>query len=95
MTKEEWDRECDAARPKVKRQKGGVVGGTQTSTWPMKCLGMAVHPSLRQEAVDDAKAKGVPTDFTLGGRPIYTDAAHRDRYLKAYGRHDNNGGYRN
>ena len=54
---------------------------------------MAVHPSQVAEAEADAKAKGVPTSFLGDGRPVFTSRGHRREYLKAYGVHDNQGGY--
>lgn len=54
----------------------------------------AVHPSQVAEAHADARAKGVPTEFTKGGRPIFRDQAHRAAYCKAYGYRDRNGSYR-
>lgn len=54
---------------------------------------LAVHPRQVQEATENAKAKGVPTDFLPDGRPILTSRSHRKAYLRAYGFHDNNGGY--
>lgn len=54
---------------------------------------LAVHPKQVGDAVADAKAKGVPTDFLPDGRPILTSRSHRKAYLKAYGFHDRRGGY--
>lgn len=61
--------------------------------WPMPSDALAVHPSRIEEAMEDAKKKGVPTTFDAEGRAILTDRGHRKKYLKAYGYHDNHGGY--
>lgn len=81
----------DAAFPPVKTEEGdsaGLVG------WkPIISDALAVHPKQVEEAIADAKAKGVPTDFQPDGRPILTSRSHRKAYNKAYGFHDRQGGY--
>jgi hypothetical protein len=55
---------------------------------------LAVHPKQIKRAEEDARARGVPTEFEPeSGRPQFRDRDHRRRYMKAYGVHDNNGGY--
>ncbi len=61
--------------------------------WPLKSDALGVHPRKVGEAHADARAKGVPTDFTPGGRPIFRDRNHRRQYLRAYGYYDRNAGY--
>ena len=85
VSKEEFDR----AFP----DKEGVPGMEYAWDRPLLSDALAVHPSQIEEAREDAKQKGVPTDFTPDGRPILTSRAHRKRYLKAYGFHDKQGGY--
>lgn len=58
--------------------------------YPIKSDALAVHPSQREEAMEDARKRGVPTEFLRDGRPVLRDAAHRRAYLKAYGYHDRN-----
>lgn len=58
--------------------------------YPIKSVALAVHSSQVGEAQADAVKKGVPTEFTPGGRPILRDASHRRKYLKAYGFVDRN-----
>jgi len=41
----------------------------------------------------DDRRKGVPTDYTRDGCPIFTSRAHRKRYCEAHGYFDRNGGY--
>jgi len=64
------------------------VGVPAPGGWPMTCVASGVHPAdagkLRQHLAD----KGVPTDVTRDGDPVYRDAAHRRRALKARGMFD-------
>ena len=54
---------------------------------------LAVHPAQVAEATADAKARGVPTEFMPDGRPVMRSREHQRQYLKAYGFHNNDGGY--
>jgi hypothetical protein len=58
-----------------------------------RSIALAVHPSQRKEAIEDAIAKGVPTHFTEDGRPEFTSREHRKRYFRAYGFFDRDAGY--
>jgi hypothetical protein len=87
VTKEEFDE----AIPEL--PLGDGPGGHSPSCWPMVSEAMAVHPKRVEEAIANARAKGVPTDFDPMGRPILVSRAHRKAYNHAYGVHDNNGGY--
>ena len=60
----------------------------QTLGWPMECVASGVHPSQRQELADYLKKKGVPTEVNADGNPIYRDAQHRKKALKARGFYD-------
>jgi hypothetical protein len=60
-----------------------------TSGWPLECYASGVHADQAQELRDFLAKKGVPTDVTPEGNPIYRDANHRKRALKARGLHDN------
>lgn len=46
---------------------------------------LKVHPKQRMEAIEDAKRKGVPTDFNSKGQPIFTSSRHFRAYARAYG----------
>lgn len=70
-----------------------VVGGNRPWSRGQKSVALAVHPSQVKEATEDATAKGVPTDFTEDGRPVFRDRDHRRRYHKAYGFYDRDAGY--
>lgn len=63
------------------------------ANWPMKSDALGVHPSQIEEAREESRKMGVPTDFTKDGRAILTSARHRKRYAEAHGIYDRNGGY--
>ena len=49
-----------------------------------------------QEAIEDARRKGVETEFRPDGTPMFTSRAHKGKYLRAYshlGIHNLDGGY--
>ncbi len=74
---------------------GGLRGPSGSPGWPMESDALACHPSQAQEMHDDSVRRGVQTEFSRRtGKPTFTDAGHRARYLKAYEVHDNDGGYR-
>jgi hypothetical protein len=55
---------------------------------------MAVFPDQIPAEREQAYKKGVPTEFTKQGQPIFTSAGHRAAYCRAMGAVDRNGGYR-
>lgn len=88
VTKEEFD----AALPNVVDEVG--TGDALLGWKPLLSDALAVHPEQIAEAEASAKAKGVPTEFEPEyGRPVFTSRSHRRAYLRAYGMHDNQGGY--
>jgi len=64
----------------------------QTETnpgWPMEpCTSSGVQPWQAQELRDYLNRKGVPTEVTPQGDPIYTSRTHRKAALKARNMHD-------
>lgn len=72
-----------------------IGDGSGLTSWqrPIVSDALAVHPEQVDEAVADAKAKGVPTEFLPDGRPLLVSRRHRKEYLRKYGFRDNNGGY--
>jgi hypothetical protein len=58
------------------------------SGWPMTCFASGVHPSQAGELRDYLAKQGVPTEVNRNGDPIYRDAHHRKRALKARGMYD-------
>lgn len=71
--------------------KPGLFGGTWRR--PLKSDALAVHPKQVKEAMADAAKKGVPTEFSADGSPIFTSARHRKKYCQAYGYFDKSAGY--
>ena len=69
-------RRCFAAESK---------GVPPTKGWPLECLASGVHASKAKELEQHLKERGVPTKVSADGNPIYTDANHRRKALKARG----------
>ena len=66
------------------------VGVPPTAGWPIECVASGVHPDQRQELSDFLAKRGVPTEVSKDGNPIYTSPQHRRKALKARGIHDRN-----
>ena len=56
-----------------------------TKGWPLTCYASGVHPSQAGQLREYLERAGVPTEVTPGGDPVYRDAAHRRKALKARG----------
>jgi hypothetical protein len=56
-----------------------------TKGWPLTCCASGVHASQAQELRDHLASKGVPTEVTRDGDPVYRDAQHRRKALKVRG----------
>lgn len=67
------------------------VGVPSSKGWPMECVASGVAPSQAQELRDFYRKNGVPTEVTPDGNPIYKNAAHRRKALKARGLNDRSG----
>lgn len=72
----------DISGDEVEHHTAGYQG------YPIKSVALAVTSKQVKSAQEDSVKKGVPTEFTKGGRPILRDAAHRKQYMKAYGYRD-------
>lgn len=59
------------------------------SGWPIECVASGVNPSQANELREYLAKKGVPTEVSEDGNPIYRDSSHRKKALKARGFHDN------
>ena len=68
----------------------GLIPDHHGAGWPMASDALAVHPDQIAEARESAQKRGVSTDFLPDGRPVFTDPAHRLKYLKRYGFHARN-----
>ena len=64
-------------------------GVPATAGWPIECYASGVAPEQAGELRDYLAKKGVPTEVSADGNPIYRNAAHRRKALKARGLHDN------
>jgi hypothetical protein len=64
------------------------------SGWPVISDAMAVFPDQVPAERAEAYRRGVPTEFTPKGQPIFASAGHRAAYCRAMGAVDRNGGYR-
>lgn len=92
VTKRTFERKLAQARPDYSPKEEKVIARPRGMKrgYPIKSAALAVHPTQVQEAQDDSVKKGVPTQFTPGGRPILRDTSHRRKYLKAYNFVDRN-----
>lgn len=63
--------------------KGG--SGHVKRTWPQTCVASGVHPEQAGQLRDYLAKRGVPTEVTPQGDPVYTSAAHKKKALKARG----------
>ncbi len=69
-------------------------GNASLCPWkPLHSEALAVHPDLIGDATADAAKKGVPTEFDVEGRPVFTSRSHRAEYMRRYGFYDRSGGY--
>lgn len=59
-----------------------------TKGWPMTCVASGVNAAQAGQLRDYLARSGVPTEVTRDGDPIYRDAAHRRKALKARGLFD-------
>lgn len=92
--KEVWtDSEGNTCHPPGIRPTPRVNRRMGKRGWPLHSDSAGVHPAQRQEAYDDSVRNGVPTVFDELGRAVFTDRAHRRRYLRTYKLRDLDGAY--
>jgi len=60
------------------------------SGWPMTCVASGVNAEQAGELRSHLAEKGVPTEVTKDGDPVYTSATHRRKALKVRGFIDKN-----
>ncbi len=56
-----------------------------TAGWPMECFASGVHADDAGKLRDHFRDIGVPTEVSSNGNPVYRDARHRKKALKARG----------
>ena len=61
--------------------------------WPMESYAAGIAPEEIPEFSKFDKEHGVPTHYSEDGDPIFTDKAHRKKYLRAHEMYDRNAGY--
>jgi len=59
-----------------------------TAGWPLTCFASGVNAAQAGELRDFLSRKGVPTEVTPQGDPVYRNARHRRKALKARGMFD-------
>lgn len=64
---------------------GGAPRGAKASSYPYAADSLGVHPDQRQEAMEDAASRGVPTRFTEDGSIVWESRQHQKQYCQAYG----------
>jgi len=70
--------------------EGGAGKRSGGTGWPLECEASGVHPSQRKELADFLNKRGVPTEVSANGNPLYRNPHHRRNVLKARGLHDRN-----
>lgn len=63
----------------------GAPMGAKASSYPYAADSLGVHPDQREEAMADAAARGVPTEFTADGSIVWKSRQHQKEYCRAYG----------
>lgn len=66
-------------------------GFPPTRGWPLECIASGVHASQAGELKKYLRDKGVPTEVSSDGNPIYKNARHRKKALAARGMFDKSG----
>lgn len=62
----------------------------RSESWPMApCVGSGVNAAQAGELRKFLADRGVPTEVSSDGDPVYTSAGHRKKALKVRGLHDN------
>lgn len=65
-------------------------GAPPTTGYPITCVASGVQPDQAGELRDHLASRGVPTQVTPDGDPVYRDAQHRRKALGVRGLHDRN-----
>jgi hypothetical protein len=60
-----------------------MVGVPAKKGWPLECIASGVNANQRGELETFLREKGVPTEVSKDGNPIYRDPNHRRKALKA------------
>jgi hypothetical protein len=89
------DRPISAEAPPVEIEREGVTfrrsyraeraGVPATQGWPMTCFASGVNAEQADDLRAEFKKHGLDVEVTKDGDPIYRDAAHRKKALRARG----------
>ena len=60
-------------------------GFPPTAGWPIESYATGVHPSQADELRKHLADRGVPTDVTKEGNPVWRDSNHKKKCMKARG----------
>jgi len=66
------------------------IGVPSEAGWPLECVASGVHAKQAKQLQDHLASKGVPTEVSKSGNPIYRDSSHRKKALKVRGFFDKN-----
>ena len=77
-------------RPATRCFQAEHVGVPPKTGWPLECFGSGVNAEQAGELQSHLAGKGVPTEVTKDGNPVYKSASHRRKALKARGLVDKN-----
>lgn len=75
-------------RPAYRSYAAETKGFPPTKGWPLECVASGVNASQAGELRELLARRGVPTEVSSDGNPIYRDAKHRKKALKARGLFD-------
>ena len=87
VTREEFEAAFPPPTPshETVRTSASHAGSSLVSFKPLHSEALAVHPRQIPEAIEDARTKGIPTEFDRVGRPVFTSSRHFRAYARKYG----------
>jgi hypothetical protein len=81
-------------RERFPAPKAGIPKAKHHRAWPIKSNAGLVAPEDVPLAIKTDKERGAPpTEYTPGGRPIFTSQSHQTKWCRAHGYHNNDGAY--
>lgn len=72
---------------------GGPTRNVAGAGWPMISEAAAINPEDVPREQARLKKRGIYTEYTPTGEPIFRSPSHRKAYCEAVGLYDRNGGY--
>jgi hypothetical protein len=85
----------DTTKPRSVKPSDLDVGvfSASPAAWNMESWSAGINPDHVQEQMAVDRLLGVPTEYTTEGDAVFTDRAHRRKYLATHGCFDKSGGY--